>query len=107
MLRKLKNLDAFLVTNPINSLYLTGFKGVSPAERESILVLTDKKHLIVPKLYQSEAKLLESQDIKVEVVEERNKYYEQIAKLLANTPDVKSSRHPGYTPGAERIGLER
>lgn len=83
-----KGISAVIITNPVNIFYLTGFKGVSQTERESILVLSDKKHLVVPRLYQSEAKILESKDLKVVIVEERNKLYETIAKLLKGKKSV-------------------
>ncbi|QQG44403.1 MAG: aminopeptidase P family protein [Candidatus Roizmanbacteria bacterium] len=35
-----KNYSAFLVTNPYNIAYLTGFNGLSPEEREAFLFLT-------------------------------------------------------------------
>lgn len=86
-----KSISAFIVTNPVNIFYLTNFKGVSPTERESILVLTDKKHLIVPKLYRQEAQLLDSKDLKVHVAKERDQMFAIIKKLLA---------------GKKRIGFE-
>lgn len=87
-----KELDGFIVTNSVNIFYLTGFKSVSPTERESILVLTSKKHLIVPRLYQQEAKELESNDLEVHIAQERNQMFKLIKKLLK---------------GKKRVGFEQ
>lgn len=38
-----KNLDGFLISNPFNILYLTGFKGLNPQERESWVLITKQK----------------------------------------------------------------
>lgn len=86
-----KSIDAFIVTNPINIFYLTGFRGVSPTERESILILTDKKHLIVPRLYQHEAQLLKSKDLEIDIAKERDEMFAIVKKLLQ---------------GKKRIGFE-
>ena len=88
-----KKLDAFLVTNPSNIFYLTGFKGVSPTEKETI-ALIDKSGLILfsPKLYQSETKELGiNNHFKVEIIRERN--------LLLSKPVIKYFK--GKTIGFE------
>ncbi|MBI4038011.1 aminopeptidase P family protein [Candidatus Curtissbacteria bacterium] len=87
-----KGITAFIVTNPVNIFYLTSFKGVSPIERESILVLTPQKHLIAPRLYQAEAKSLETKDLEVHVAQERDQMFKIIKKLLA---------------GKKRVGFEQ
>lgn len=60
-------LDGFIVTNPVNIFYLTGFRGISPTEREAIVVIRshlDKgtaltnATLITARLYQNEARRL-------------------------------------------------
>lgn len=69
------NIDAMLVTNPVNIFYLTGFKGVSPTEREALLVLKKPKSiLITSKLYQAEANRLSSGSLEVKIAAERNEY---------------------------------
>lgn len=105
------NLDGFIVTNPYNILYLTGFIGVSPQERESILVVTNRKSsrlgsnnssidfrfrgndkdeitLIVPKLYQTEALKLKSKDLHIKIIRERNEIIETAKKLLSKCQKV-------------------
>ena len=67
-----KGLDGFIVTNPVNIFYLTGFKGISPTERETILVFNPQANLIAPKLYQTEVKALSSPSLKITIVAERN-----------------------------------
>ncbi len=48
MLKKLqtvltqKKLDSFFITNPYNILYLTGFRGLSPQEREAYILATKR-----------------------------------------------------------------
>lgn len=51
--------SAFLITNPTNIFYLTGFAGLSPQERESVLlVTTTEAWLCVPAMYAELAKNL-------------------------------------------------
>ncbi len=88
MIKLPKGLSAFIITNPVNIFYLTGFKGLSPAERESILVLTPQKHLIVPRLYQAEAKLLGSPNLKIHIASERDQMFNIIKKLLSGKKKV-------------------
>lgn len=88
MIKLPKGISAFIVTNPVNIFYLAGFKGVSPLERESILVLNPEANLIVPKLYQHEAKLLASKDLKVHIATERDQMFKIIKKLLAGKKRV-------------------
>lgn len=87
---KNKNLTGFIVTNPVNIFYLTGFKGVSPLERESILVFNPRPTLITAKLYQQEARLaqsrlakrLASKNLKIKIVQGRNEMFKTAQKLL-------------------------
>lgn len=70
---KQNNLDSFIVTNPFNIQYLTGFKGISPTEREAILTVTQKDAtLITARLYQQEAKALASRNLQIAIAAERN-----------------------------------
>ncbi len=85
---KINNLDGFIVTNPYNILYLTGFIGVSPYESESILVFNPKPTLIAPKLYQTEALELTSKELAVKIVKERNEVLEVPKKLLSKCHKV-------------------
>jgi len=67
--------DSLLITNPTNIFYLTGFKGVSPTEREALLILRKPKNILVTaKLYQAEAKKIASPNLEVKIAAERNEY---------------------------------
>ena len=85
--RKLKDnkLDGFIVTNPTNIFYLTGFKGVSPTERESVLVFCPTPILITARLYQTEATKVKSRNLKVKIVDERDQIFEVALQLLSQT----------------------
>ena len=86
---KKKNLDGFIVTNPVNIFYLSGFRGISPTEREALLIVTPRSAvLICPKLYQAEAWKLQSAKLKIAIVDERNKMSELIAKILKGAKTV-------------------
>src|SRR3989338_6695068 len=85
---KENNRDGFLVTNPTNIFYLTGFKGVLPAERESILVFGPTPTLITAKLYQNEARNLKSSGLRVRIVNERDQIFELTKKILRKCQKV-------------------
>ena len=86
---KSKKLDGFIVTNPINIYYLTGFRGVSPTEREAILVVKPSKAaLITARLYQNEASKLKSDSLSVNIVEERNQIHQSIKKFFSDSKNV-------------------
>ena len=97
------HLDGFIVTNPVNIFYLTGFRGISPQERESILIFPPprlasgeagpKATLITAKLYQAEAFKLRSKDLKIAIANERNKIFEIAQKLLKNAEKVGFEEH--------------
>src|SRR3989338_4969178 len=87
-LLKEKGLDGAIATNPVNIFYLTGFKGISPTERESILILTPSETLIVPRLYQKEARSLKSKNLKIRVVAERNQMFKFATDLLKKSKRV-------------------
>ncbi len=60
----LHDIDALLVTNPVNIRYLTGFIGVAPEERESYILLSnDTKYLFTNLLYVEQAKALEGVEV--------------------------------------------
>ena len=90
-----KKLDGFIVTSPVNIYYLTGFRGVSPTEREAILVFNPHPTLITARLYQNEANLLKSGQLNIKIVDERN----QINKFAKDA----FSTIRGLTP---KIGFE-
>lgn len=89
------NLDGFIVTNQTNIFYLTGFKGISPQEQESILVFNlypsksvrqnsgrSGTTLITARLYQNEAKRVACRNLKIKIVPERHELMSYAAKLL-------------------------
>lgn len=82
---KQKGLDAFIVTNPINIFYLSGFRGISPTEREAILIVrSPKTYLITARLYQNEANALKSPRLDIKIAQERNEIFKFIEDLLKN-----------------------
>lgn len=90
------DLDALIITNPYNILYLTGFKGISDTEREAILIVRGHKGkvayvLITAVLYQSEASKLKAENLKVVFTSERDTLLLAILKTLL---------------GAQKIGYE-
>ncbi|MCR4325142.1 MAG: Xaa-Pro peptidase family protein [Candidatus Curtissbacteria bacterium] len=110
---KSKNLDAFIVTNPFNVLYLSGFKGISPTEREAILIFAPKPNLITAKLYQAEAQKVASKDLKVKIARERGEIENFIKKLFKkanrigfeahNLTVAELKRYKKYAPHAKFI----
>ncbi len=78
-----KQFDALIVTSPINIFYLTGFSGLSPTEREAILVVKkNKSTLITARLYQQEAQKLASSTLEIKIANERNEYESFIKESL-------------------------
>ncbi|OGD88431.1 hypothetical protein A2693_00415 [Candidatus Curtissbacteria bacterium RIFCSPHIGHO2_01_FULL_40_12] len=75
-------LDGFIITNPVNIFYLCDFRGVSPTEREAILIFAAGPTLVTARLYQNEAQLLASGDLKVKIIDERNQIFEYIKKIF-------------------------
>lgn len=93
-----KGLFGFIITNPFNIFYLSGFKGVSPTEREAILIATSKKFtLITARLYQQEALILKSKSLDVKIANERNEINEFINDTFSSirglTPKVGVEEH--------------
>lgn len=103
---KEKNIDGFVVTNPVNIFYLTGFRGISPTEREAMLIVTRKSTtLICPKLYQTEALRLKSAvasrmqaypklesrglaSLGIKITDERNHMFDVAKQLLLRAKTV-------------------
>lgn len=80
-----KGSGGFIVTNPYNILYLSRFKGISPTEREAILtVAQNHATLITARLYQQEAKRVESKFLKVKIAAERNEIDNFLKDSLKN-----------------------
>lgn len=82
------SLDGFIVTSPVNIFYLTGFKGLSPTEREAILIFNPKAHLVTARLYQSEANKLKSPDLEIKIATERNEIFKFFEGLLSKNKRV-------------------
>ena len=84
-----KNIDGLIVTNPYNILYLTGFQGISPTEREATLTVTkDHATLITARLYQKEAQKVSSKNLKIKIANERNEIDKFIESSLINATSV-------------------
>ena len=103
---KEKGLDALIVTNPFNILYLTGFKGVSPLEREAIAIVTRKQiTLITARLYQAEAQhaktTFKGDSLDVRIAAERGEINKFIKSVIFSTPDVEQVDTKGLTVGFE------
>ncbi len=80
---KLNNLEAILITNPVNIYYLVGFKGLSPEEREVVLIIDKANtYIFVPRMYQAEVKKIG--DITIRLLTERNGIFDQPIKHLSN-----------------------
>lgn len=77
-----------LVTNPTNIYYLTGFKGLSPQEREALAIVQDDKiTLIAPKIYQTEVKKLKN--INKVIVSERTQLFPKAIEILKGKLQIK------------------
>lgn len=86
-----KKLISLIVTKPANIFYLTGFMGLSPTEREVILIIGSKPTLITAQLYQKEAEDVKNKSLDIFIAKERYEIKNQIKTLLR---------------GAKRIGFE-
>ncbi len=89
-------LDGFIVTNPVNIFYLCGFRGVSPSERESILIFSPKPTIITARLYQNEARKLASKKLSVKIVDERNQLFQIASLLIKKTSPTKTQATVGF-----------
>lgn len=85
---KVKSLDGLLVTNPYNILYLTGFKGISPQEREAILIVSKKPTLITAALYKKEAQKVAGKSLTVKIDRERTQIQEFISAALKDAKKI-------------------
>lgn len=85
-----KNLDALIITNQTNIFYLTGFKGLSPTEREAILIVSKIKSstLITAKLYQNEALKLASTNLQIKITTERKEIQDALKNFLSSFQKV-------------------
>lgn len=107
----LSGLDALLVTEPVNIRYLTGFTGLSPAEREAFVLVTQKKiYLFTGALYLEQAKKLANSQIippsnylkaNPEIIEVSREY--PLAKKLKTCLDGLKQ---GPAPNPVKLGFE-
>lgn len=114
-----KKLDGFIVTNQTNIFYLTGFKGLSPAEREAVLVIRchldrhdaltkSTATLITARLYQNEAKWIAKIHLRgeksshlgggnirllVKIVNERNQIFQNVKNIFKNAKRIGFEQH--------------
>ena len=84
-----QNLNGFIVSNPINIFYLTGFRGLSQTEREVYLVFSPNATLIAPRLYQNEALKLQSKNLKVEIDTERDGLLQRVGAAVKRPKSVR------------------
>lgn len=77
-----QSLDGLIVTNPTNIFYLTGFKGISQTERESILIFCPIPVFLTASLYQNEARIVAGKNLKVKIVPQSYLIFEKAASLL-------------------------
>src|SRR6185437_1860484 len=84
-LLKAQELSALLVTDPLNIFYLSGFRGLSPEEREAVLVVDSiSLHLFIPRMYETEAKALKG--VKLHILPERTSLLQTPLSWLAKLP---------------------
>lgn len=88
-----KKLGPFIVTNTVNIFYLTGFAGVSPTEREAILVIGKEPTLITAKLYEKEANKIQTDNLNVFIARERQEIPEAIKARLMGAKNVGFESH--------------
>ena len=84
-----QNLNGFIVSNPINIFYLTGFRGLSQTEREVYLVFSPNATLIAPRLYQNEALKLQSKNLKVKIDTERDGLLQRVGAAVKRPKSVR------------------
>lgn len=107
-------LDGFIVTNPVNIFYLTGFRGISPSEREGLLITNPHgSTLITARLYQNEARRLNQTHLQGEVKATSRQHLEGVADLTRPRLNIKivDERHQIFTAirsffqNTKRVGL--
>ena len=105
-----KDLDGFIVTNPFNIFYLSTFRGVSPFEREAILVVTPgQSTLITARLYQQEAKKVVSSVLKIKIANERNEINQFVKEAISKVSptDLSAEAHWAKTKAMAKVGFEQ
>jgi Xaa-Pro aminopeptidase len=75
------NLSAFLISNPMNIRYLTGFEPFLISERESMLIVDRKaSYLYLPRAYEMISPKIRG--LKIKIIFEWAKIFEEISKQL-------------------------
>ena len=108
----LENIDALLITNPINIRYLTGFMGLAPEEREGyVLVTQNKMYLFTNALYVEQARRLVNEEfkmknVKLEIVEvsRENPLSQQMIKMLSSVIPASAQ---GRSAFGGKAGIQR
>ncbi|OGD86650.1 hypothetical protein A2164_01030 [Candidatus Curtissbacteria bacterium RBG_13_35_7] len=101
------NLNGLIITNPYNIFYLTGFIGANAHNRESILIVTPNKFiLITSSLYQFESRKLKSKFLNLKIARYKNEINQHIINVFKNLipkskigfeeHDLKVSEHKEY-----------
>lgn len=87
-----KQAYAFLITNPVTIRYITGFVGLAPQDREVCLLVTIKQTaLILPKMYEQEARMLkcvQQKSVTLAIQSERNALFAACKDYIPNTAKV-------------------
>lgn len=92
-----QKINSLLVTNYTNISYLTGFRGLSPVEREAVVFASkDKITLITTRLYRKEATKLKSKFLEVKIASERNEYESFIKESLLRGSPAEAFSKVGF-----------
>lgn len=87
--------DALLLSDQVNIFYVTGFRGLSPTEREAYaLVLPNEVHLFTNALYKEEAETLSSREKKLHT--HITSHDNPFKKLLKETIDSHAVKKLGF-----------
>ncbi len=112
-----KKLEAFLVTNPYNILYLTGFRGLAPQEREAYVLVTKKNiYLLTDGRYYTKLKrtsdVLKTNYLKVKLITPYEGVIAHLKKII-NEEEIKTVafesddlKFSEYQKLKEKIGVE-
>jgi Xaa-Pro aminopeptidase len=102
-----KNLDAFLVTDPLNIRYLSGFWGINPTEREALLLITPKEaFLLISALYLEQALALKP-DFKIAEVKRERPFGKVLKELTEKVKTKRLGFESGNLTFAEQQGLKK
>lgn len=97
--RKLAELEfsGVYITNPLNIQYLTGFKGVSDHERESTLLVTKTRALLlVPAMYAAEGKAMAKDGLECVVLAKRGQFLREVGQVVKAGQLALESEHLSF-----------